>query len=145
MYAGEIVEEGPVDQIFESPQHPYTWSLLRSIPRIDADRRERLKSIEGLPPDLIALPPGCEFSPRCPFRIEKCFTQDPELETVGPAQRAACWVTMKRAYAEMGAADITDTRPGAASGIRPPKGIEARVADRRELNAPPLPTPASDE
>jgi len=145
MYAGEIVEEWPVDQIFESPQHPYTWSLLRSIPRIDADRRERLKSIEGLPPDLIALPPGCEFSPRCPFRIEKCFTQDPELETVGPAQRAACWVTMKRAYAEMGAADITDTRPGAASGIRPPKGIEARVADRRELNAPPLPTPASDE
>src|SRR5207249_5646854 len=67
MYAGEIVEQGPVEQIFSSPQHPYTWSLLRSIPRINADRRERLRSIEGLPPDLIKLPPGCKFSPRCPF------------------------------------------------------------------------------
>ena len=118
MYAGEIVEEGPVDQIFESPQHPYTWSLLRSMPRLDADHRERLRSIEGLPPDLIALPPGCKFSPRCPFRIARCFSDEPALEEVGPAQKASCWVTMKRAYAEMGAADITDTRPGAASGLR---------------------------
>jgi oligopeptide/dipeptide ABC transporter ATP-binding protein len=134
MYAGEIVEEGPVDQIFESPQHPYTWSLLRSIPRIDANRRERLRSIEGLPPDLIAPPPGCEFSPRCPFRIERCFSEDPDLETVGPSQKAACWVTMKRAYAEMGAAEILDTRPGAASGVRPPKGIAAKVEDRRTID-----------
>src|SRR5207249_2088675 len=73
MYAGEIVEEGTVEQIFENPQHPYTWSLLRSLPRINADRRERLRSIEGLPPDLIKLPPGCKFSPRCPFRVDKCF------------------------------------------------------------------------
>jgi oligopeptide transport system ATP-binding protein len=136
MYAGEIVEEGPVEQIFESPQHPYTWSLLRSIPRIDADRRERLRSIEGLPPDLIELPPGCKFSPRCPFRIEKCFREDPKLETVGPDQRAACWVTMKRAYAEMGAADIIDTRPGAASGVRPPKGAAQAVVDPRSLESP---------
>jgi oligopeptide/dipeptide ABC transporter ATP-binding protein len=136
MYAGEIVEEGPVDQIFESPQHPYTWSLLRSIPRIDADRRERLRSIEGLPPDLIALPPGCKFSPRCPFRIEKCFTNEPRLEEVAPNQRASCWVTMKRAYAEMGAAQITDTRPGAASGVRPPKGVAPRVTDVRMLQGP---------
>ena len=118
MYAGEIVEEGPVNQIFESPQHPYTWSLLRSMPRLDADRRERLRSIEGLPPDLIALPPGCKFSPRCPFRIERCFSDEPTLEPVGPAQKASCWVTMTRAYAEMGAGDILDTRPGAASGLR---------------------------
>ena len=136
MYAGEIVEQGPVDQIFESPQHPYTWSLLRSIPRIDASRKERLRSIEGLPPDLIQLPPGCKFSPRCPFRIERCFRDDPKLGEVGPNQLAACWVTMKRAYAEMHAGDIIDTRPGAASGVRPPKGLAARVADDRTLESP---------
>jgi oligopeptide/dipeptide ABC transporter ATP-binding protein len=120
MYAGEIVEEGPVEQIFENPQHPYTWSLLRSIPRIDAARHERLKSIEGLPPDLIKPPSGCKFHPRCPFRVERCFRDDPVLEQVAPGQRAACWVTMKRAYAEMGAGDIVDTSPGAASGVHPP-------------------------
>jgi oligopeptide/dipeptide ABC transporter ATP-binding protein len=119
MYAGKVVEEGPVDQIFDSPQHPYTWSLLRSIPRIDASRRERLRSIEGLPPDLIAPPPGCSFHPRCPFRIEQCFVDEPQLVAANGTV-AACHVTMKRAYAEMGARDITDTRPGAASGVHPP-------------------------
>ena len=120
MYAGQIVEEGPVEQIFESPQHPYTWSLLRSIPRIDAVRHERLRAVEGLPPDLIALPSGCTFHPRCPFRVERCFVDEPRLDAVGPGQRAACWVTMRRAYAEMGAAELVDTRPGAGSGVRPP-------------------------
>jgi oligopeptide transport system ATP-binding protein len=119
MYAGKIVEEGPVEQIFENPQHPYTWSLLRSLPRIDADRHDRLRSIEGLPPDLIKPPQGCAFHPRCPFRIEECFTDQPPLEQVGPNQQAACWVTMKRASAEMGADDIVDTSPGAASGVYP--------------------------
>jgi oligopeptide/dipeptide ABC transporter ATP-binding protein len=119
MYAGEIVEEGTVEQIFESPQHPYTWSLLRSVPRIDASRRARLLSIEGLPPDLIELPAGCKFNPRCPFRIERCFTEAPLIEEVAPMQQAACWVSMKTAYADMGAGDITDTSPGAASGIHP--------------------------
>ena len=118
MYAGEIVEEGPVEQIFENPQHPYTWSLLRSIPRIDAERHERLRSIEGLPPDLIKPPSGCKFHPRCPFRVEKCFRDDPPLVQVGPDQQASCWVTMKRAYEEMGAHGIVDTSPGAASGVR---------------------------
>jgi len=120
MYAGAIVEEGPVEQIFENPQHPYTWALLRSIPRIDLPSHERLRSIEGFPPDLIKPPAGCKFHPRCPFRVEKCFVEDPELQTVGPDQRAACWVTMDRAYKEMGAKDIIDTRPGAASGVHPP-------------------------
>jgi oligopeptide/dipeptide ABC transporter ATP-binding protein len=120
MYAGEIVEEGSTEQIFDSPQHPYTWSLLRSLPRVDADRHERLRSIEGLPPDLIAPPQGCKFNPRCPFRLERCFSEDPELEPVGDGHIAACWVTMKRAYAEMGAGSLVDTGPGAASGVRPP-------------------------
>jgi oligopeptide/dipeptide ABC transporter ATP-binding protein len=119
MYAGQIVEQGPVDQIFESPQHPYTWSLLRSIPRVDAIRHERLRSIEGIAPDLLRPPSGCRFHPRCPFRIEKCFTDEPPLVEVKPDQLASCWVTMDRARAEMGADDLVDIRPGVGSGVYP--------------------------
>ena len=117
MYAGQIVEQGPVDQIFERPQHPYTWSLLKSIPRVDALRHERLRSIEGLAPDMQLLPGGCRFHPRCPFRVEKCFTDAPHLEEMAPNQSASCWVTMDRARKEMGADDLTDIRPGAGSGV----------------------------
>jgi oligopeptide/dipeptide ABC transporter ATP-binding protein len=120
MYAGQIVEEGPVDQIFERPQHPYTWALLRSVPRIDAVRHDRLRSIEGLPPDLIQPPTGCRFHPRCPFRVDRCFGDEPPLETVGEGQRVACWVTMDRANEEMGAGGLLDVRPGAASGVLAP-------------------------
>ena len=119
MYAGQIVEQGPVDQIFEAPQHPYTWSLLKSIPRVDALRHERLRSIEGLAPDLLHPPAGCRFHPRCPFRVEKCLHEMPPLEDVKPGQEAACWVTMDRARKEMGADDLRDIRPGAASGLSP--------------------------
>src|SRR5450759_3776189 len=117
MYAGEIVEQGPVEQIFENPQHPYTWSLLRSIPRVDAVRHERLRSIEGLAPDLLHPPTGCRFHPRCPFRIEKCYTDEPRLQEVAPSQQAACWVTMERARKEMDADNLVDIRPGAGSGL----------------------------
>jgi oligopeptide/dipeptide ABC transporter ATP-binding protein len=117
MYAGQIVEEGPVEQIFDNPQHPYTWSLLRSIPRVDALRHERLRSIEGIAPDLLHPPSGCRFHPRCPFRIEKCYKDEPILKEMAPNQRAACWVTMERARREMGADDLVDIRPGAGSGV----------------------------
>jgi oligopeptide/dipeptide ABC transporter ATP-binding protein len=119
MYAGQIVEEGPVEQIFDNPQHPYTWSLLRSIPRVDALRHERLRSIEGIAPDLLHPPNGCRFHPRCPFRVDKCFTDEPSLEEVAPNQKAACWVTMERARREMGADELVDIRPGAGSGVHP--------------------------
>jgi oligopeptide/dipeptide ABC transporter ATP-binding protein len=119
MYAGQIVEQGPVDQIFESPQHPYTWSLLKSIPRVDALRHERLRSIEGIAPDLLRPPQGCRFHPRCPFRIEKCLHDMPVLEELKPGQEAACWVTMDRARKEMAADQLADIRPGAASGLKP--------------------------
>jgi len=102
MYAGRIVESGPVEQIFKSPQHPYTGSLLRSIPRLDSDRHDRLLSIEGLPPDLIKPPRGCRFHPRCQFKIERCLHDDPALMDVGPDQEAACWVTMRRALSPNG-------------------------------------------
>jgi len=119
MYAGRIVEQGPVDTIFENPQHPYTWSLLRSVPRVDALRHDRLRSIEGIAPDLSRPPSGCRFHPRCPFRIEKCYTDEPELMNVAPDDFAACWVTMDRARKEMNADEITDIRPGAGSGYHP--------------------------
>jgi oligopeptide transport system ATP-binding protein len=102
MYAGRIVEQGPVHEIFKNPQHPYTWSLLQSIPRIDSDRKDRLLSIEGLPPDLIKPPRGCRFNPRCRFKIDRCLHDDPALMDVGPDQRAACWVTMRRALSPNG-------------------------------------------
>jgi oligopeptide transport system ATP-binding protein len=93
MYAGKVVESGPTTDVFAHPKHPYTWSLLRSIPRLDAERHEPLKPIEGLPPNLIDLPKGCAFHPRCPFKIERCSRDTPALNRVGETQLAACWVT----------------------------------------------------
>jgi oligopeptide/dipeptide ABC transporter ATP-binding protein len=100
MYAGRIVEEGPTRQIFKNPQHPYTWSLLRSIPRLDAVRHDKLLTISGLPPDLTNPPPGCKFHPRCRFRVDRCLQEEPPLDEVEPDQRARCWVLMKNALAQ---------------------------------------------
>jgi oligopeptide/dipeptide ABC transporter ATP-binding protein len=100
MYAGRVVEEGPVEQIFNSPQHPYTWSLLRSVPRVDEARKDRLVSIKGLPPDLSNPPPGCKFHPRCPFVVEKCKHEEPELGEVAANQVARCWVLMRNVSEE---------------------------------------------
>ncbi len=97
MYAGRIVEHGPTRQIFKSPQHPYTWSLLRSLPRLDETERHRLLAIAGLPPDLTNPPPGCKFHPRCRFRIDRCIEEEPPLEEVAPGQEARCWVLMRNA------------------------------------------------
>lgn len=91
MYAGFIVEEAPVDQIYARPRHPYTLGLLRSIPRLDLGRQKRLVPIEGLPPDLLEAPNHCPFAPRCQFVFDKCWQENPPLEFVGPNHRAACW------------------------------------------------------
>jgi peptide/nickel transport system ATP-binding protein len=100
MYAGRVVESGPTRQVFDHPEHPYTWSLLRSVPRVDERRHERLVSIEGLPPDLTRMPTGCKFHPRCQFRVERCSRDEPPLEEVGPNQDARCWVLMRNTTAE---------------------------------------------
>ncbi|HTD77756.1 MAG TPA: oligopeptide/dipeptide ABC transporter ATP-binding protein, partial [Chloroflexota bacterium] len=92
MYAGYIVETGTADELFHNPRHPYTLGLLKSIPRLDEPRKEKLVPIEGLPPDLVDPPPGCPFQPRCPYAVERCVPENPSLEPVVPGHRIACWV-----------------------------------------------------
>jgi len=87
MYAGKVAETATTDELFANPRHPYTLGLLNSIPRLDAQRRERLVPIEGLPPDLITLPAICSFSARCSFALERCREGVPELREVAPAHR----------------------------------------------------------
>ncbi len=92
MYAGFIVEESPVRDLYANPSHPYTIGLLGSLPRVDEVRNQRLASIEGLPPDLIELPKGCPFYARCKYHIDRCANENPRLEPVSPGHRIACWV-----------------------------------------------------
>ncbi len=95
MYAGRVVERAPTRQLFYDPQHPYTWGLLGSIPRLDRPKLERLHSIKGMPPSLINLPQGCKFRPRCPYAFEKC-TEEPELRNrvEDQAHLDRCWLTV---------------------------------------------------
>jgi len=90
MYAGRIVEYGTVLDIFKRPKHPYTWGLLQAIPRLDTDR-ERLLTIEGTVPDMLNLPSGCKFSPRCMFVKPQCEESEPLLEEVEDGHFARCW------------------------------------------------------
>ena len=91
MYAGRVMEEAPVRDLYRSPGHPYTRALLRSIPRLDGGRSDALHSIEGMPPDLVAYPTGCAFHARCAHAVDRCRERRPELETIAPGHRVACW------------------------------------------------------
>jgi len=91
MYAGRIVEAGPVRRIFGAPQHPYTRALIESIPRL-GEANGRLTAIEGQPPDPAALPSGCAFHPRCPQRLERCATEVPHETAIAIDHRTACWL-----------------------------------------------------
>ena len=82
MYGGRVVEQGPARQLYRNPRHPYTRGLLASVPRLDGNAGERLVPIEGSPPDLAALPPGCAFAPRCRFANEACLATRPQLRAV---------------------------------------------------------------
>ena len=95
MYAGRIVEIGPVRDVIHSPQHPYTVGLMGSIPKIHlAAVKTNLVQIEGSMPRLNAIPPGCAFNPRCPQRFERCFAERPGLMRAGTSE-AACWLHAK--------------------------------------------------
>ena len=95
MYAGKVVEQGSALDIYHYPRHPYTLGLLRSVPRLDQPRKEKLDPIEGQPPDLVNLPSGCSFAPRCKFTIDKCVHEIPALVSIGDSHVSACWVADK--------------------------------------------------
>jgi peptide/nickel transport system ATP-binding protein len=90
MYAGEIVEEAPADELFANPQHPYTQGLLRAIPNMD-EERERLLDIPGRVPDPQLLPPACLFAPRCPYAVPRSWQEHPELAETAPGHLLRCW------------------------------------------------------
>lgn len=97
MYGGILVETGSTRDIFYNPKHPYTWGLLRSIPNPKLKTKERLKPIEGTPPDLLKPPTGCPFAPRCDYAMKICMKQMPENFEVGDKHHAACWLNHPKA------------------------------------------------
>ena len=113
MYAGRVVELGSSDDIFYRPRHPYTLGLIRAVPTVTGGF-EQLFSIPGSPPDLVELPGGCKFHPRCTFATDRCKQEEPELETVGPNHTAACWhwreveAELRRNPLHRGALNLTD-------------------------------------
>ena len=91
MYAGKIIEQGTARDIYGNPRHPYTVGLLKSLPRLDRPRLSKLVPIEGQPPDLINLPRGCAFRPRCPWAVGRCEEETPPLMPAGQDHWSACW------------------------------------------------------
>ncbi len=91
MYAGRVVETASAKELYANPRHPYTLGLLRSVPRLDESRKEKLEPIEGLPPDLAHMPQGCAFYARCRFHVDRCLNERPDLMLVGERHLAACW------------------------------------------------------
>ena len=94
MYAGQIVEEAPTEELFARPSHPYTEGLMGAVPSLD-ERKDRLQAVPGQVPPATAWPPGCRFHPRCPFKWSKCEREMPELLAVGPGHRARCWLVQE--------------------------------------------------
>ena len=91
MYAGRIIESGKAGTIYQKPMHPYTIALLKSVPRLDRPRQDKLDPVEGQPPDLTQLDNGCSFRSRCGFAVERCQAEFPALEKVGDMHFSACW------------------------------------------------------
>jgi oligopeptide transport system ATP-binding protein len=92
MYGGRTLEDGPVDEVYYNAQHPYTWGLLGSLPRLDETEKQRLTPIEGQPPNLLLLPEGCPFSGRCLYEMPVCAGEFPALEMVEPGHGVHCWI-----------------------------------------------------
>jgi peptide/nickel transport system ATP-binding protein len=132
MYAGKVVEAGPTEQVLSRPQHPYTWSLLRTAPQLGGERKARLLTIEGMPPNLADLPTGCRFQARCPFVTDRCRESEPVLESVAPDQSAACYRPMATIPA----------KERHAFEHRSSRGIAASTTKARAANAPDAPSDA---
>ncbi|MCR4431747.1 MAG: ABC transporter ATP-binding protein [Tepidanaerobacteraceae bacterium] len=96
-YAGKIVESGNVNDIFYYPQHPYTWGLLNSVPGLNLDKKGKLASIEGTPPDLFSPPDGCGFAARCAYAMKICKSIYPEMIDLGEGHQCACWLLHEKA------------------------------------------------
>jgi oligopeptide/dipeptide ABC transporter ATP-binding protein len=109
MYAGKVIETATAAELYANPRHPYTLGLLKSVPRLDEIRKEKLDPIEGMPPDLVHLGPGCPFRPRCRFAVERCKEENPPLIAVAEAHSSACWEWERVAKAAKG-----DREPTAA-------------------------------
>jgi peptide/nickel transport system ATP-binding protein/oligopeptide transport system ATP-binding protein len=119
MYAGRVVEQGTLDQIFYDPQHPYTWGLLGSITRVDRPRPERLPAIAGLPPSLANRPKGCHFRPRCPHEFAECVNVPPLEARTGQAEHLdRCWLSAEEKRQKR------EVRPGEI-GLAEKQGVEA--------------------
>lgn len=97
MYGGIIVEEGTDEDIFYNPRHPYTWGLLNSVPNPKSEKKEKLKPIEGQPPDLLKPPVGCPFAARCKYAMKVCVDHLPPLFEISEGHRAACWLNHENA------------------------------------------------
>lgn len=97
MYAGKVAESGRVEDIFKNPRHPYTWGLLKSIPRLDSGSKEELALITGTPPDLFSPPKGCSFAPRCRYSMKICGMAEPETTQCSGGHEAACWLLHPKA------------------------------------------------
>lgn len=95
MYAGKIVETGTVERVFNAPAHPYTEALMKALPKMD-EKRKKLFQIEGEPPNLLTLPTGCSFWPRCRFSMEICRTQYPPMFSLNNGGESACWLLKQR-------------------------------------------------
>jgi oligopeptide transport system ATP-binding protein len=92
MYAGQIIERGTVEEIFANPQHPYTWALLQSVPRLDTKNKDTLYALNGTPPDLIKPPVGCPFAARCEYCMQICLEEMPEVTNVVNDHQVSCWL-----------------------------------------------------
>ena len=142
MYAAKMVEQGASEAVFHRPRHPYSMGLLRSVPRLDRPRGNRLETIEGLVPNLANAPPGCRFAPRCPFRIEICAQEPPLNKTdtgaVSRCHRHAEIAEGKIAWAASGAGilkqDVARDRPLlAVSGLTKHFPVRARIGNKKTL------------
>jgi peptide/nickel transport system ATP-binding protein len=147
MYAGRPVEIGSVEDIYYQPRMPYSLGLLGSLPRVDAGGKQRLTPIEGSPPSLVNMPPGCPFGPRCPLHIAECDAAEPPLAEVGRGHRAACIRTEEVAKAGGDAAAVFD-ESSTDNQLAPaayPTELATAPEGERDAEVPGTPPPSQTE